>query len=144
MQVAPAASVPQPLLTAKCASLTTGVPIVADVLPVFVIVTVCCVDALPGTLSKRSSPGVNEMPGSSEPVPLSDDVACPAEVETVNVPARAPVADGEKRTGTKQLAPGSSVWLLQSAPPVVSLVVAKSPVVAEPVAVTLLEVPFVS
>jgi hypothetical protein len=106
-QVAPAASVVQLLLALKLVALellvvATGVPTCSAFVLVLESVTVCCVDALPGTLLKTSALGVSDRSGSAEPYPVSAVVAYELPACKMSVPERGPATEGAKTIWTKQ------------------------------------------
>ncbi len=139
VQLAPAASAAQFVVTWKWLSLLTGVPIVAGAEPVFVTVITCSVAPAPGTLRKNNEAGRKEMPGSALPNPVSADVTFPAEVERVILPLRIPVVVGENCTATEQLSPTCNVPP-QAVPPVAAALCAKSPLnIADDVVIAAVE-----
>jgi len=111
VQLAPAASDPQPLETAKFPVAVTEL-MLADALPELVTVTVCALEVLPTfTEPNDSVVGDTEIAGAvATPVPESATVCGLPEAleETDRVPVRAPARVGEKVTVAVQLAPAAS------------------------------------
>ena len=104
-QVAPAAKLAQLLVSLKLVApelevLAAGVLIWSVAPLVLPSVTLCWVEALPGTFEKTSDVGLSERPGSARPYPVSVAEADTPAACSVSVPVRGPAADGAKTIST--------------------------------------------